>query len=511
LDSEILKFIDAKFKNTLKERGALYTLTAQDKKQLADNLLKEEFEPVKWIENIFKSAPSEPMIINDLMDIHFELMEFLSLDIGYRRNVRQALKDNFEYLFEHIKNIDIADIQRWESYISFVSVDDVMMFSFFNVDNEEQDGLSGIVTRIDAISEMTKSACVVSHSSKFSHPNAMYPKILSVSKSKKDGFIRTGNAGNQLDMHIGAAELQVFKLLELKINNKTLLDLFECEDLIAIADYFGVTVKKVGDWHEKFIVLFSNQDSRANSLVKQVYFLVADGYHQLSVLTPTPIVFDLKQRIDYINSFSNRTYTGKKAKSSSKQHEGFESLLGLTVQRHGGAHPKNISGLNNKYQNVYLLPSVPPSLKSEEVRLPTTYFFTNCLWPNQFKASFELLHKWLVDSRNNMQVRTRRDELLLDVFNEIVTKVWQIRATEEGWSLKERFDRLPKAQKVILDPHWVTERSDDEQYLNVFLKDMARWIILAYKKVLGTQALPLNDDELLHVHKLIDEQKEALL
>jgi CRISPR-associated protein Csy1 len=122
-----------------------------------------------------------------------------------------------------------------------------------------------------------------------------------------------------------------------------------------------------------------------------------------------------------------------------------------------------------------------------------------------------LLHQWLTDSRNNIQVRTRRDEILLEVFDEIIQKVFKLRAVELAWSSKERFDALPKLHKVVLDDHWKNERVDDEQYLDQFLKDMARWMILAYKKVLGENALALNDDELKHVSQLIQEQKEALL
>ncbi|MEB0139126.1 MULTISPECIES: type I-F CRISPR-associated protein Csy1 [unclassified Undibacterium] len=360
---------------------------------------------------------------------------------------------------------------------------------------------------------LSSHPCTFSHPSGRKNKNGKTSTIIADAIARPDGLVRSGNVHAELDALGNAAALDVYKFLTLTLSDGRQLISHIEQNTDQAKSLLAVPTANYEALRTGFLAMKERETvSVTSSKIKQVYFPVVSNYHQLSILTPSGLMYELRKRIDEIR-FGDTT---KLAKDLRKKNElsvtGFNDIHNLGMIGYGGTKPQNISVLNNQYAGkAYLLPSLPPVLQAESVRLPTNDFFTNCLWPNQFKVNLELLHKWLIDSRNNIQVRTRRDELFLDLFNDIVEKIWQIRGTEAGWSLKERFDSLPKLQKIMLDQYWIIERTENEQYVDNFLKDIARWMILAYKKVLGKQALALNDDELSHVLQLICEQKEALL
>lgn len=360
---------------------------------------------------------------------------------------------------------------------------------------------------------LSSHPCTFSHPSGRKNKNGKTTTVISEVVENVDGLIRSGNLQVPLDALGNAAALDVYKFLTLELSDGLqLIDHIEQDTELAVS-LLTIPGSSYQELKAGFMAMKESEPaSITSSKIKQIYFPVSDSYHQLSVLTPSGVMYEFRNRMQAMR-FGEATSLAKECRRRNEVNAtGFDDIYGLAMIGYGGTKPQNISVLNSQYGGkAYLLQSLPPSLELEEVRLPTTHFFTDCLWPNQFKLSFELLHKWLVDSRNNIQMRNRRDEILLDVFNEIIQKVWQIRSVEPGWSLRNRFDRLPKPQKILLDEHWRAERNDNDQCMGIFLKDMARWIVMAYKKVLGTHALPLNDDELRYVYMLIDEQKEALL
>lgn len=360
---------------------------------------------------------------------------------------------------------------------------------------------------------LSSHPCTFSHPSGRKNKNGKTTTVIAGASAKSDGLVRSGNVHAELDALGNAAALDVYKFLTLKLTDGQQLIAHIERNTDQAKSLLNIPNTSYEELRAGFMAMKESDDvSVTSSKIKQVYFPVASDYHQLSILTPSGVMYELRNRMQEMR-FGDATKLAKELRKKNElSNAGFDDIYNLGMIGYGGTKPQNISVLNNQYGGKsYLLPSLPPSLKSEPIRLPTNDFFSNCLWPNQFKTSFELLHKWLIDSRNNIQVRTRRDELLLDVFNEIVQKIWQIRVTDPAWSMKERFDHLPKLQKIMLDEHWLNERMDDAQYVDGFLKDMARWMILAYKKVLGKHALALNDDELSYVYQLIHEQKEALL
>jgi len=516
VDSEIIKYINNCLKAHVKEQSKEKNMSAKEKKNYQIEI-EAKFEPINWLGRTFETVPNKWNNFCDLSAKNFTLLEILALPIGYRRNFKTAIEDEFEYLCQHFKKLTPDILSLWKKRTEPIPSEIVNIFSFFQDEikrGKSEDSINKhICKKIAEISLKAKNGCIVSHASKFSHPDARYPKIYKKKKKNNDGFIRTGNSGSEFDLHINAADLQVFKFLELKIDSRTILQIFQDERAPSkIADFFNLPIKKVENWKKLFLAVTENDDYRTDRLIKQVYFPIGNSsYHQLSILTPSPIVFQIKNKLDYINSNSKRAYTGKLCKKDNIEHDGYESIFDITVQRHGGEHPKNISGLNNKYQNVYLLASVPPNLKPEKTKLPTWDFFRNCLWAKQFNESFEALHKLLIADVNNSGIRQGRDKILLHIYDRIVGKIWQIRSHDSGWSERERFKRLPKYQKVVLDNHWEKERQEKKEFLEEFTGTIGRWIINAYKDAVGKKAFLLNDDEIKHVKKLINNQREVLL
>ena len=107
---------------------------------------------------------------------------------------------------------------------------------------------------------------------------------------------------------------------------------------------------------------YSDKAARTDYLVKQVYFPTSDGYHLLSVLTPSGLVFELKKRIQELR-FSDKNKEARVAKRNQEFHaEGFDEILDLTVFGYGGSKPQTVSVLNSKNRGEsYLLPCKPPN------------------------------------------------------------------------------------------------------------------------------------------------------
>lgn len=360
---------------------------------------------------------------------------------------------------------------------------------------------------------LSSHPCTFSHPSSRKNKNGKTTSVISYAVRRADGYLRTGNVEAEMDALGNAAAIDVYKFLTLELSDgQTLIEHIEQNTEIS-KNLLNVKNSSYGEIKAGLLAIKNSEDGQVtSSKVKQVYFSVEKDYHLLSILTPSGLVFELRNRIQTMRFSDQVKEARKNCKKNEVSETGFDDIFGLSMVGYGGTKPQNISVLNNQYGGkAYLLPSLPPTLIKQEIKLPSIDFFSNCIWPNQFKDSFDSLHKLLVVDVNNMGIRQGRDNILLYIFDRIVEKIWQIRSMESGWSEHERFDRLPKYQKILLDEQYQSEREDEREWLQQFSKETARWLINAYKKVLGKKSLALNDDEMQHIHKLITGQQEALL
>lgn len=353
---------------------------------------------------------------------------------------------------------------------------------------------------------------IVSHPGKFSHPNADVSPILVFMKKKHDGFIRSGNVEVENDA-LGTAALDVYKFLSLvMIDGRTILKhLDESSDLIKSA--LSLESKRFEEMRGQFLEIKKTKNSMVSSdIIKQVYYPVGGDYHLLSILTPSGLVYELKNRIGQLK-FSDNSRDGREFEKKNEYHsKGFDEIYNLAKIKYGGSNPQNISALNSTERGTaYLLSSFPPKLFGQYRSRPTLNFFTQIIWPKKYTESFVSLHELLDADVNNIHVRKNRDNIIQFITNEIIDVVWSIRSTPAGWSTNDRYIRLPKYQKVILDQAMDEERTENAEWLNEFIQQMARWFISAYKNILRDDALPFHDDELRHIQKIMQSSKDHLI
>jgi CRISPR-associated protein Csy1 len=334
------------------------------------------------------------------------------------------------------------------------------------------------------------------------------------SSYSNDGFLRSGNVENvEVDALGNAAVLGYYGFLNVILSDgKTILwhidnETPEAKNLLANVDNIEYESLRNG------LLAVKNYEGAlsTSSKLKQVYFPVNGDYHLLSVLMPSGIMFEMRKRIHQMK-FSEEAKALKETRKNNEYSEvSFREIANLTVIGFGGTKPQNISVLNNANGGkAYYLPSLPPALSDYKLKLPRKNFFAEVLWPGFYKEDLSALHKLFKADINNINIRQGRDNRILNIFDDIVKKIWAIRSSEIGWCTKERCVDLPVYQKIILDDLYRPTRAESEAELSEFLTDIARWIIIAYQKVAGTDAIKLSDDELIYIKKLIESQIEVL-
>lgn len=205
-----------------------------------------------------------------------------------------------------------------------------------------QNWLSGAAKR-------AKQLSLTTHPFAFTHPGARnnggnrVSTVLAGAKMKNDGFLRSGNVTVPPDAEGNAAAQEIYTFLMLKMQDgKTLLThLYEESELAKeiLGNKYYRTLRS------GFLQIYPGiQKAVTHSKIKQIFFPVPDdkckaGYHLLSVLTPSGLLFELCRRLD-ISCVSSGPFV---------------------VIHIGGSKPQNISALNirNKGKACLLL-SVPP-------------------------------------------------------------------------------------------------------------------------------------------------------
>ena len=352
---------------------------------------------------------------------------------------------------------------------------------------------------------------LVSHPGKFSHPSSKTSSIIASAQKKPDGFLRTGNDSGELDVFGNAAALDVYKFLSIELKDgKSVLEHIE-QGSGTIRKELKTKTASYEEIQQGFMKIKQRDNAPTTSgKVKQVYFPVNGEYHLLSILTPSGLMFKLRNKIQDIR-FSEQVKEARLARRKQDFNEnGFAEILNLSVVGFGGTKPQNISVLNSKYGGKsYLLRSMPPILEKRKIKLPKNNFFINSLWIKAFADSFKSLHKLIAIDYNNIKIRDARDNIIQYIIDQVIEKMWAIRRYEGRWSAADNYARLPAYQKIWLDNVRKEERETNDEWLDKVISELARWFILAYKKVLGKKAKLLADDELAHIRKFIAQNKEG--
>ncbi len=211
--------------------------------------------------------------------------------------------------------------------------------------------------------------------------------------------------------------------------------------------------------------------------------------------------------------FSDEAKQAREARKKQEHHpEGLAEIYGLTAIGYGGTKPQNISVLNSQNGGVaYLLNSTPPDIQKRNLQAPKYDFFLNSLYVKQYQESFETFHRLITAGIVNAAIIKAQDNVIAFIINQVIEQSWAIRQLEQGWSDTEAYKSLPEFQKIWLDNARTADRETDDEWLEKVIAALARWFIFAYEKNTGQKAQSLRDDELSHIKRIIEENKEGLL
>lgn len=357
-------------------------------------------------------------------------------------------------------------------------------------------------------SQRVKQLHIVSHVAKFSHPEAKASALISICKRSSDGYVRTGNVDYPLDVYGNAAVMDTLKFLNLELGNgHTVLNAFETSDSLLV-DYISRLGLDFDEITKSFLQIKSDSDRYVTSpLVKQVYFPVAqDQYHVLSVLNSSGMMSVLKKRL---SESKEMFFKGVELlKTNQADQITYDHYFDLVKIGFGGTKPQNISFINNtEHGEFYLLPSMPPSIDPDYIKLPKYDFFEQVLYAKeaQIECILSRLDKLIKCDVNNVNVRKGIRQCIDSLIDEILLRAQAFQCIEPGWSDKPEIT-LPLYQKKWLDKAYSEEAEQDQTWKLMMAERIARWIISAYENTIK-DAEVFGDPEFEMIKKYVAEQE----
>lgn len=358
---------------------------------------------------------------------------------------------------------------------------------------------------------------IATHPCTFSHPSARKNKngyvssIIADTERAADGFLKTGSAVVETDALGNAAALDVHKFLTLQMSDGLQLLAHIQQDTDLAKKTLTINQTPYQILKNDFLAMVKTKDENiSSSKIKQVFFPVDNDYHQLSLLTNSGLIYQLRKRIDHIR-FSDDVKEIRALKKKNEYSEpGYFEIYNLTTIGYGGTKPQNISVLNNKNGGkVHLLQSLPPSLEKRFIHFPKTNFFTESFRNRDYQDVFQALHKILKTDYNNIKIREGRDYRLQEILDRIIDKMWAVRSIAKE-QYYENSSKLSKHQKIWLCEEFKQEREEEDAWINKLAKEISSWITRSYEKTMGKQAIKLGKEELLKIAEMVDLNKESL-
>ena len=371
--------------------------------------------------------------------------------------------------------------------------------------------------------------CTLSHPSSRKNKNGYASSIIAKSEKHNDGFLRSGNLDVAADALGNAAALDVYKFLTLEMaDGQNLIQHLEQDSKLALSFFILENDNETPNYQtlkQGFLAMTNaSAESVTSSKIKQVYFPLAEvdaaqtgdsekneysQYHQLSILTASGILFELRKRLDAIR-FGDAIKNAREKKKTNQEHQGFKEIYDLTTIGYGGTKPQNISVLNNQNGGkAHIFLSMPPALKKRDIHFPHTDFFVQCLSYFQCKTQFFALHKLYSQDSNNMHIRAQRDEYYQSVVDRIIEKMWQVRSVAI-----EQFNQK-NSQLLVAQQTWLCDQNKDlretnDDWLDVICDSITTFLFHGYEKTLKQKAIKLGDAEHKHMRKIVLQNKEAL-
>ena len=263
-----------------------------------------------------------------------------------------------------------------------------------------------------------------------------------------------------------AAALDVYKLLKLEVNGRSLLAALLAQDADALAA-LHTDPAQAQALRDAFVSLIQPraEGPSSHTLAKQLYWLTGTDacddahYTLLAPLYATSLAHAVHAQMQE-DRFGEANKAARQARRERKMHDGvFHDYPGLAVQNMGGTKPQNISQLNSERRGVnYLLSSLPPQWKASAVRLPVhaaSVFDRLFIARPEVRRAVRALRVFLESNPDaNLATRERREALLDALVDELVSLAAELqRILPPGWSRDdERFQALDYEETLWLDP-----------------------------------------------------------
>lgn len=357
---------------------------------------------------------------------------------------------------------------------------------------------------------------IATHPCTFSHPSARKNKngyvssIIADVKSVNNGYLISGNVAAEKDALGNAAALDVYKFLTLIMDDGVSLLEHIQNDSELSQKLLKINSTSYQKLKQDFLAMVSSDSENiTSSKVKQVFFPVDNGYHQLSLLTNSGISYQLRKRLDALR-FSDQVKEQRELKKKNDfSDNGYSEIYNLTTIGYGGTKPQNISVLNNQNGGkTHLLNSLPPQLQKRQVHFPKSNFFKESFPQFEYFDVLQALHKLIKTDYNNVNIREGRDYRIQELIDRILIKMWLVRAVANNQYHADS-SRLNAHQKIWLCEDQIEMRENSDDWLEKLLNEISTWVIRTYENRVTKQKTKLGEQERLKVVELLEQNKEA--
>lgn len=289
-----------------------------------------------------------------------------------------------------------------------------------------------------------------------------------------------------------AAALDVYKLLKLEVNGRSLLTALLAQDADALAA-LHTDPAQAEKLRDAFVSLTQPraEGPSSHTLAKQLYWLTGTDacddahYTLLAPLYATSLAHAVHAQVQE-DRFGEANKAARQARRERKMHGGvFHDYPRLAMQYLGGVptngrvkktKAQNISYLNGERGGMnYLLSSLPPQWQASAVRMPvhaTSVFDRLFIARPEVRRTVRALRVFLeADPDANLATRERREELLDALVDELVSLAAELQQIlPPGWSRDdERFADLHRSEQLWLDP-LRAEQPDEAAFASEWLQ-----------------------------------------
>ena len=88
-------------------------------------------------------------------------------------------------------------------------------------------------------------------------------------------------------------------------------------------------------------------------------------------------------------------------------------------------------------------------------------------------------------------------------------KMWDVRSISAD-QYHQDSSNLSSHQLTWLHHDFEQQRESSDSWLDKLMTEISRWISRSYEKIIGKYAIKFGEEELAHIHQLVEQNREAL-